>query len=178
MMAMRRRGCAAALLALMSPGAAAAQETVLEPTIMIVEFPAGAPMIGFPSRCPDASPDDEEGEWICLAELYQGRAHVVRHLSGPRVRHGEFIRLTAHARRWRPGQRMLVGTVPFRDGGINGQFAWFWRLPESNGDFCVPTGELQRWDEGPLRAAFADGDRTRFRARGYVERLSLRCIGL
>ena len=106
-------------------------EPAPEPTLMIVEFTQGAPMIGFPRGCGDS----DDGS-ICLAEVYQGPVRVVRHLSGPRLGRRSLVRLTAHARRWRPGTRMLVATRPFEDQGTTGQFAIWWRSPEADGDFA------------------------------------------
>lgn len=159
------------------PAAAPPQtgQPVPEPTVMIVEFPEGAPMIGFPRRCPGAPADEDDSEWICLAELYQGRIEIIRHLSGPRARRGEFVRLTAHARNWYPGLQMIVATVPFRDGGITGRFAWWWHLPEANDDFCLPTEELPGSEEH-IRRAFESGYLRRFKPFGYIERVEARCI--
>lgn len=176
MKAPRRFLCGAAALSasLVAPAPAEADNPP-EPTMMIIEFPQGAPMIGFPRRCPDAPDDESEGEAICMAELYQGRAEVIRHLSGPPTNR-ELVRLTAHARRWLPGLRMLVAAVPFHDGDVSGLFAYWWHLPEANGDFCLAGESLQRLDESPIRRAFVAGYHRRFRARGHLEAVDFRCI--
>jgi hypothetical protein len=169
---------AALLLALALQGAAgaAAPGPVAEPTMMIVEFTRGAPMIGFPRRCPGSTEEVPPEDEICLAELYQGRVRVVRHLSGPRLgRHG-LVRLTAHARHWRPGTRMIVATHPFADQGTTGQFAFWWDLPRDDEDYCVAAGELARWGDGPVSRQFAYGSRRRFWAPYHVEPAEFRCI--
>jgi hypothetical protein len=159
-------------------GAAAATPSpapAVEPTMMIVEFPQGVPVIGVPARCPGATDDDSE-EDICIAELYEGRAIVARHLSGPRITRHERVRLTAHARRWPGGTRMLVVTRPFNDRGTTGQFAFWWHLPEPDGDFCVGAETLTQWADGPVSRRFARGYRRHFRPDGYLERADFRCI--
>jgi hypothetical protein len=147
-----------------------------EPSIMVVEFPRGVPMIGFPAHCPGSPPDADPAEEICLAELYQGRIRVVRHISGPRVAMGSRLRLTAHARGWPGGTRMLVATVPFDDRGTRGQFAFFWEMPEENGDYCHGEDHLEEWEDGPLRRAFFRGYRRHFRPWRYAEATDTRCI--
>jgi hypothetical protein len=61
----------AALLVLATAPAVATEpaDAVPETTVMIVEFPRGAPYIGLPSRCPGAPPDADLAEQICLAEI-------------------------------------------------------------------------------------------------------------
>lgn len=151
-------------------------EPAPEPTLMIVEFPSGAPVIGLPARCPGAPPDEPANESICLAELYQGPVRVVRHLSGPRLGRGLLVRLTAHARRWRPGTRMIVATRPFEDQGTAGQFAIWWLSPEADGDFCLAEEDLAQGGDPVLIQAFGQGYRRNFRPSGYVERADFRCI--
>jgi hypothetical protein len=148
-----------------------------EPTIMVVEFPRGAPYFGLPQRCPGTPADEPTHENdICLAELYQGQADVVLHLAGPRTGPHPLLRLTAHARRWRPGTRMLVITRPFADQGTVGDFALWWHLPEEDGDYCLSVEDLARGDDNPVRRQFANGYRRHFRARGYLERVDFRCL--
>ena len=151
-------------------------EPAPEPTLMIVEFTSGAPMIGFPAHCPGAPPDEPASESICLAEVYQGPVRVVRHLSGPRLGRRSLVRLTAHARRWRAGTRMIVATRPFEDQGTTGQFAVWWQSPEADGDFCMTEEDLAQGGDPVLVRAFGQGYGRRFRARGYIERADFRCI--
>jgi hypothetical protein len=168
-------GLVAAAAALASAGAAETPPP-REPTVMIVEFPRGAPFLGFPARCPGSPPDADPAEEICLAELYQGRIRVVRHISGPRVAMGTRLRLTAHARNWPHGMRMMVATVPFNDNGTRGQFAFWWETPEENGDYCHGEAHLAEWDDGPVRRAFLRGYRRHFRPWMYAEATDTRCI--
>lgn len=158
-------------------GAVPGPALAAEPTIMVVEFPRGAPFIGFPQRCPGASDDEpQDGQSICLAETYQGRADVVLHVAGPRAGPHPLVRLTAHARRWRPGTRMLVVTRPFEDQGTVGNFAAWWHLPEEDGDYCLSVEALARGDDNPVTRQFASGYRRHFRASGYLERFDFRCL--
>ena len=155
---------------------APAPATDPEPSLAIVEFPQGARFIGFPKRCP-GSTDDDVGEGdICLAELYEGRALTIRHLSGPRLRWRERLRLTAHARNWRAGTRMMVLTIPFNDRGTTGNFAYWWDLPNDGDDYCLSTEELAGWGDDPVSRAFAKGHRRHLRPDFYVERTDFRCI--
>jgi hypothetical protein len=172
---------AALLLALALQGgteaAVPAPAALSEPTIMVVEFPRGAPYVGLPRRCPGTPADEPTREDdICLAELYQGRTDVVLHLAGPRAGPHPLIRLTAHARRWRPGTRMLVATQPFEDQGTVGNFAIWWHLPEEDGDFCLEAEDLPTWGDNPVTRLFATGYRRHFRASGYLESFDFRCL--
>jgi len=151
-------------------------EPAPEPTLMIVEFPSGAPVIGLPARCPGAAPDEPESESICFAEIYQGPARLVRHLSGPRLGRRLLVRLTAHARRWRPGMRLIVATRPFEDRDTTGHFAIWWLPPEADGDFCMTEENLARSGDPVLNRAFGQGYRRNFRASGHLERAEFRCI--
>lgn len=166
---------ALAALPCAAPAATQGPAPATEPTVMIVEFPRGVPMIGFPRRCP-GSTEDEPLDEICLAEMYEGRGLVVRHLSGPHIRRHDRVRLTAHARRWPGGTRMLVATRPFDDRGTTGHFAFWWHLPEPDGDFCIGAQNLAEWGDGPVTRVLARGYRRRFRAFGYLERADFRCI--
>jgi hypothetical protein len=173
-----QRSALLAALALSGAARAADRQDVRQPrtTVMVAEFPRGVVVIGSPARCPGAPAEEDAEDSICLAELYEGRVRVVRHISGPRVRMGTRVRMTAHARRWPPGTRMLVATVPFNDRGTTGRFAFWWDMPEERGDFCEPAEDVARWQEGPLRRAFEAGSRRRFRAYGYRERVDMICI--
>jgi hypothetical protein len=170
----------ALLIGLASQGSVGAAQapppaSVPEPTLMIVEFPRGTRFIGFPKHCP-GSTDDTEDDEVCLAELYEGPAFVVRHLSGPPVRRGERLRLTAHSRNWPAGTRMLVLTRPFDDQGTTGNFAIWWQLPDEDDNYCQTTESLAEWGDDPVTRQFAQGYRRRFRPDGYLERADFRCI--
>ena len=163
-------------LGLVGTEAATAQGPAPEPTVMIVEFPRGAHFVGFPRVCPGSSEDDPDPAGLCLAELYEGWAERVRYLSGPRLDDRIRIRLTAHARRWPAGSRLIVALVPFQDGGTTGQFATWWRSPEENGHYCMDDQTLQRWEDGPVRRLLLEGYRKRFQAVGWLETADFHCI--
>ena len=146
-----------------------------EPSLMIVEFPFGAKFIGFPKRCPGSTEEDSDDD-ICIAELYEGPAQTVRHISGPPIRRRVRLRLTAHARNWPAGTRMMVLTIPFNDKGKTGNFAYWWDLPTDGVDYCMDTETLARWGDDPVSRAFAKGYQRRFRPDFYVERTDFRCI--
>lgn len=132
-----------------------------ERTAMIVELTAPARVVGLPRCCSDSDCTQSAEDEICFAELYQGSARVVRHLSGPPTERRVLLRLTAHARRWTSGQRFLVYGEPFTDQATNGWFASYWIQPDRRGRFCVGTNELARTEYAPLRPAFAQGRQVR-----------------
>jgi hypothetical protein len=158
------------------PGAPPPEQRPLESTVMIVEFVKGARYIGLPRRCPGSTGEVDPDEEICFAELYEGPVRIVRHLVGPRVRRGTHVRLIAHSRRWPKGTRMLVATVPFRNGQASGAFAYWWDTPEVNGDFCYETAKLPESPDEPVTRAFAAGYGRRFKALRYTEKADFRCI--
>jgi hypothetical protein len=152
------------------PGSEAqAQAPAPEPTIMIVEFPRGARLIGVPQHC-------DTGGTLCFAELYEGQAEIVRHLSGPPVGRNARLRWTALARRWPAGMRMLVATRPFEDQGVTGNFALWWDLPADGDDYCMTTEDMARSGDNEITRRFANGYARRFRPRGYSQRAEFRCI--
>lgn len=166
----------AAVLALALQAGPGAVPPSSDPTIMIVEFPRGAPVIGLPARCPGSTEEVPPEDEICLAELYQGPAVLIRHLSGPRVGRRSVVRLTAHARRWREGTRMLVVTRPFEDRVTSGNFALWWRLPEENGDYCMVAEDIARDGDNVVTRQFAAGYRQRFRGRGSRDPADFHCL--
>jgi hypothetical protein len=163
------------LAATMAPGQAVGAQTASEPTIMIVEFPRGARFIGFPRRCPGSTEEVLPEDELCLAELYEGWARVVRHLSGPRVTGRQRLRLTGHARRWGSGTRMLVLTWPFDDRGTRGNFAAWWDEPAQGDDYCMPVEDMNRAGDNAITRLFSQGYARRFQPFGYL-RTDFRCI--
>jgi hypothetical protein len=135
-----------------------------ERTAMIVELAVPARVVGLPQCCPGEDCADGNDEGICIAELYQGWARVVRHLSGPLTERRILLRLTAHARRWGPGQRFLVYGRPFSDQSTNGWFADYWEMPDSRGRFCHLEDDVIEWADSGMRQVFLNGRRvmTRF----------------
>ena len=166
---------AATLVAMVAATTASAQESAHEPTLMVVELPRGARFIGFPRRCPGGSGEESEDS-ICIAELYEGWATRVRHISGPQVAYRSRLRLTAHAQSWPPGTRLLVAVFPFQDQAANGQFAYWWDLPAAGDDYCQAIDDLRTWSDDAVRRAFGQGYRRRFHPEGYVETTDFRCI--
>ncbi len=137
-------------LALAAPLAAQDDMVEAEPTLAVVEFTRGAPFIGIPAGC--NGPDQ-----ICLAELYEGQATPVRHISGEELPRRFTLRFTSHAMRVRPGARMLVWTRPFEDGESTGYFVSWWDLERFDGLYCETEEMLERYPEGPVRTAFENG---------------------
>ncbi len=169
---------ATVVVTLLPAASASAQESVSEPTLMVVELPRGARFIGFPRRCPGDTEEEPEGseESLCLAELYEGWATRVRHVSGPRLAYRSRLRLTAHAKSWPPGTRLLVAVLPFQDQGVSGRFAYWWDPPAAGDDYCQAIGDLRSWPDNAIRQAFTRGYHKRFRPHGYLEATDFRCI--
>lgn len=147
-----------------SPSAATDPAAFSEPGVMIVEYRRQARMVGFPAVCPGDPPNLPPDDGLCMAELYEGPARVIRHLAGPPARLPGPLRLTAHARRWPAGTRLLVIARPFEDGGVKGTFAFWWQQPGRDGDFCLGKQQIERLPEGPLRSVFLQENRRRFQA--------------
>jgi hypothetical protein len=135
-----------------------------ERTAMIVELAAPARVVGLPRCCPGSDCTRPAEDEICFAELYQGWALVVRHLSGPRTERRILLRMTAHARRWNTRQRFMVHGGPFTDQATNGWFASYWILPDSRGRFCHLEDDVIEWADSGMRQVFLNGRRvmTRF----------------
>lgn len=114
------------------------------PALMFVEFRQPAKFIGFPKICPGSSPDENPDEVICPAELYQGPAMRLRHLSGPKTPRNMRLRTTAHSAHvyLRPGNLLLVAARPFDDQGTRGIFAHWWTMADEKGRFCLPENDL------------------------------------
>jgi len=164
------------LAANMAPGQeVAAAPAVAEPTVMIVEFPRGARFIGFPQRCPGSTEEVPPEDELCTAELYEGWVRVVRHLSGPRITGRQRLRLTAHARHWRSGARLMVLTWPFDDRGTRGNFAPWWQEPAGRDDYCLATDEIEQLGDNAITRIFRRGYAIRFQPPGYL-RTDFRCI--
>lgn len=112
--------------------------------MMFVEFRQPAKFIGFPKICPGSSPDENRDEQLCLAELYQGPAERLRHLSGPKTQRTMRLRTTAHSAHvfLRPGTFLLVAARPFEDQGTSGVFAYWWAMADDDGRFCLAESEI------------------------------------
>ena len=173
---MLRSAALFAALLMMSDASAQTGRVSVEPTVMIVELPAGARYVGLPKVCPGDDETTDTSESICTAELYEGRAQVIRHISGPRARSGLRLRFTSHALRTRRPLALLVVTVPFEDAGVSGNFAPWWLLPEEDGSYCLELTDVERMEDGPVRRAFEAGRPRRFRAQGNVAKADFRCL--
>ena len=171
-----RAGATAFGAALTGAFAVSAQQPAPETTVMIVELRRGAHYVGLPRVCPGATGNETEGEGLCLAELYEGWASRVRHLSGPRLDQRVRLRMTAHARTWPPGTRLLVTTIPFRDGEVTGQFALWWHLPDVDGHYCMSNEDLEEWEDSPTRRVFLQGRRHHFRPPHWDRARDFHCI--
>lgn len=114
------------------------------PALMFVEFRQPAKYIGVPKICPGSSPEENQDEILCVAELYQGPAERLRHLSGPKVPRNMRLRATAHSayKFLRPGTLLLVAARPFEDQGTQGVFAHWWTMADDDGRFCFREDEL------------------------------------
>lgn len=114
------------------------------PTVMFVEFRQPAKFVGFPKICPGSPPDANPEEEICLAELYQGPASRLRHLSGPRTSRSMRLRTTAHSAHvfLRPDNLLLVAARPFDDEGTKGIFAHWWIMADEKGRFCLRESQI------------------------------------
>lgn len=111
---------------------------------LLVEVTQPAKMIGYPEVCPGTSPEDDQNDVICLAELYEARVRVLRDFASGRARGNLTVRFTAHSFHavWRKGVRFIVQLRPFEDKGKKGQFASFWDWEDKRGMFCRANGEI------------------------------------
>ncbi len=125
---------------------------------LLVQLTGKAKMIGYPAVCPGSSPDEDQSEIICLAELYEAPAHVLQHLGGAPTERRLTIRFTAHSFHavWQKDVRFLLGVVPFEDKGATGHFAYFWDWEGDTGEFCRGANELDDL-EAPIRDFYRSG---------------------
>ncbi|MEP5509683.1 MAG: hypothetical protein ABJP70_09460 [Erythrobacter sp.] len=123
-------------------------EAAPEQSLLLVELLGPAKMIGFPAVCPGSSPEDDQSDMICLAELYEAPARVIKTLDGVKTKRRLNIRFTAHSAYvvWKKDRRFVLSVVPFEDEGRTGHFAWFWDYEEENGEFCVGNEGLENAD--------------------------------
>jgi hypothetical protein len=114
------------------------------PTLMFVEYRQPAKFVGLPNICPGSSPEENQDGIVCMAELYEGPARGLRHLSGPKLPRNMRLRTTAHSMHvfLRPGSLLLVAAQPFVDQGTEGVFAHWWRMADDDGRFCFREDEL------------------------------------
>ena len=118
-------------------------------SFVLVRLSGDAKMIGYPAVCPGTSPQEDQSQILCMAELYEAPVRVIRHLGGPRTDRALTIRFTAHSfyAVWRKDVRFLLSVVPFEDKGSTGHFAWQWDWENENGEFCKGTDALDDFPE-------------------------------
>lgn len=128
---------------------------------LLVQITKPAKMIGYPAVCPGSSPEENQDEILCLAELYEAKVRVLRHLGGPKTVRHLTIRFTAHSFHavWRKNVRFLLIVKPFEDKGNPGHFAHYWDWENEQRKFCKATDDVADWDAAPLKALYAAGKR-------------------
>jgi hypothetical protein len=134
-----------------------AQVVEPEPSSLLVEVTSPAEFIGFPTVCPGTSPDENQEEIICMAELYEARVKVLRHLGGATTKRRLTIRFTAHSFSavWQRKVRFLIVAAPFEDKGSTGHFALDWDWEDKNGLFCRDEDDALQEDNLPLKRLYA-----------------------
>lgn len=117
-----------------------------EPSTILVELLGDAKMIGYPAVCPGSSPDESQDDIICMAELYEAPARVLRHIGGDKTPRRLNIRFTAHSFHavWDKRVRFLLVVAPFEDKGRSGHFAHYWDWENEHGLFCQSTDMVER----------------------------------
>ncbi len=142
---------------LAAPAAAQKANEAADRSFVLVRLTSSAEMIGFPAVCPGSSPEEDQSQIICMAELYEADVRVIRHLGGPEVGPTLRVRFTAHSFHavWRRGVTFALGTFPFEDQGNSGHFAFFWDW-ERDGEMCQAEDNLDDVP-GPLRAFYQSG---------------------
>ncbi len=123
-------------------------EAAPQQSLLLVELLGPAKMVGFPAVCPGSSPEDDQSDMICLAELYEVPARVIKTVDGVKTKRRLNIRFTAHGYNvvWKKDRRFVLGVVPFEDEGRAGHFAWFWDWEDENGEFCTGNASLEKAD--------------------------------
>ncbi len=143
-------GCAA------RPVTAEGRQAQAEPTTVLVELLGDARMVGFPAVCPGSSPDENQDEIICLAEIYEAPARVLRHIGGSPVPRRLNVRFTAHSFHavWDKRVRFLLIVTPFEDKGRAGHFAHYWDWENDRGLFCKEADWLARESDSLIKRLY------------------------
>lgn len=131
------------------------------PSTLLVRVESAAKFIGFPQVCPGSTPDDSEEDAICLAELYEAKVKVLRHVGGTPTQKNLTVRFTAHSYHavWRREARFLIVVAPFEDKGRHGHFASFWDWENNEGRFCEEQETIAQMGAIPLARLYAKGSR-------------------
>jgi hypothetical protein len=158
----------------------AADAVQADASSLLVQISRPAKMIGFPAVCPGSSPEDKQDELICLAELYEAKVRVLRHLGGPETARYLTIRFTAHSFHavWRKNVRFLLVVTPFEDKGNRGHFASYWDWENEQRKFCKATNDIADWNAVPMKALFAAGKRriTDADDEDWSENIEILCV--
>jgi hypothetical protein len=127
-----------------------------EPTTVLVELLGNARMIGFPAVCPGSRPEDNQDDIICLAEMYEAPARVLRHIGGSEVPRRLNVRFTAHSFHavWDKHVRFLLIVAPFEDKGRTGHFAQYWDWENERGFFCKDAAWLSRESDSYVKRLY------------------------
>jgi hypothetical protein len=146
-------------LLLASAPARAIEGSAPDPSSLLVKISKPAKMIGYPAVCPGSSPEENQEEILCMAELYEAKVRVLRHLGGTVTERYLTIRFTAHSFHavWRKNVRFLLMVTPFEDKGNRGHFAYYWDWENEEREFCIGADEIDALDPSPLKSLYAAG---------------------
>jgi hypothetical protein len=129
------------------------------PSTLLVRVESAAKFIGFPQACLGSTADENEDEAVCLAELYEAKVKVLRHLGGGPTPQYLTVRFTAHSYHavWQRNVRFLIVAAPFEDKGRRGHFASFWDWENEKARFCEEQETIAGWGLTPLARLYAEG---------------------
>lgn len=135
----------------------AEKDRPVEPSTLLVRIVKPAKYIGEPAVCPGTSPEEDQTGSLCMAELYEAQARVLRRLGGADTPSRLTIRFTAHSFHavWRKDVRFIVVVTPFEDKGSSGHFAQRWEWENAAGMFCADRESLARETWKPLKGLYA-----------------------
>jgi hypothetical protein len=163
-----------------APAATAAEDLAPEPSSLLVKISNPAKMIGYPAVCPGSTPEENQEEILCMAELYEAKVRVLRHLGGPKTDHYLTIRFTAHSFHavWRKNVRFLLMVTPFEDKGSRGHFAFYWDWENGQRKFCKRTEHFADWEPVPMKSLYDAGKRriTGEDEEHWSENIEISCV--
>ena len=148
--------CAVVVTSFLMGSRAGANADDVESTLLVrLEEPAK--YVGIPKGCAGDETDEDGNPIICLMELYEAKAVVLRNFGGAKTARRLTVRFTAHSYYavWQKGVRFLLIVFPFEDQTRKEHFAHYWDW-ERGGKFCVgqefahksagePLGKLYAW---------------------------------
>ena len=134
-------------------------ESATEPSTLLVQIVSPAKSIGFPAVCPGTSAEENQQDILCMAELYEARVKVLRHLGGAPTERILTMRFTAHSfhAAWKRSVRFILVASPFDDKGARGHFASYWDWEDDMGQFCIDQNAAAKQDWEPLKRLYARG---------------------